>query len=98
MLFIVGRIFIVPIKWVLKLIVNSALGGILIWIINMVGGVWGFHIGLNVYTSILVRCFRGAWSYFFDYGEAYVDVNKKTRGSNFFKLHPLFARVRYRCG
>lgn len=54
MMFVIGRIFIVPIKWILKLIINSALGGILIWVINLIGGVWGFHIGLNIYTSVLV--------------------------------------------
>ena len=54
MMFIIGRLFIVPIKWSLKLVCNSILGGILIWIINLIGGVWGFHIGLNIYTSIFV--------------------------------------------
>lgn len=58
MLFVIGRIFIVPIKWILKLAFNSVLGGVLIWIINLIGGVWGFHIGLNAYTSVLVRPFR----------------------------------------
>lgn len=51
---IIGKIFIVPIKWILKLVFNSILGGILIYIINMIGGTWGFHIGLNFYTSILI--------------------------------------------
>lgn len=54
MLFVIGRIFIVPIKWIFKLACNSVLGGVIIWIINLIGGVWGFHIGLNVYTSVLV--------------------------------------------
>ena len=58
MLFVIGRIFIVPIKWILKLVFNSVLGGCLIWIINLIGGSFGFHIGLNIYTSILVRDFR----------------------------------------
>lgn len=53
-LFVIGRIFIVPIKWLLKLACNSILGGVLIGIINLVGATWGFHIGLNIYTSILV--------------------------------------------
>ena len=66
MLFVIGRIFIVPIKWILKLVFNSVLGGVLIWIINIIGGVWGFHIGLNIYTSILVRFLGNTWSYFFD--------------------------------
>lgn len=53
-LFIFGRIFIVPIKKVLKLILNSFLGGILIFLINLIGINFGFHIGLNIFTSILV--------------------------------------------
>ena len=53
-LFIFGRIFIVPIKTILKLVVNSILGGITIFIINLIGSIWGFHIGLNLVTSIFV--------------------------------------------
>jgi len=67
MLFIIGKIFIVPIKWVLKLVFNSILGGVLIWIINIIGGIWGFHIGLNLYTSIVVRIFRNTWCDCFDF-------------------------------
>ena len=66
MLFVIGRIFIVPIKWILKLVFNSILGGVIIYIINLIGGVWGFHIGLNMYTSILVRFFRNTRCNFFD--------------------------------
>lgn len=62
MLFVIGRIFIVPIKWILKLAFNSIIGGIIIWIINLIGGAWGFHIGLNIYTSLLVRSVRGSGS------------------------------------
>lgn len=53
-LFILGRIFIVPIKKILKLVFNSFLGGLLIWIINLVGANFNFHIGLNFLTSILI--------------------------------------------
>ena len=54
MLFILGKIFIVPIKWILRLVFNSILGVILIWIINLIGTAWNFHIGINIYTSLLV--------------------------------------------
>lgn len=53
-IFIFGRIFIVPIKKILKLVLNSVLGGLTIFIINLVGANFGFHIGLNVFTSVLV--------------------------------------------
>ena len=53
-LFIIGRIFIVPIKWIIKLIFNSILGALLIFAINLIGGIWGLHIGLNFFTAIMV--------------------------------------------
>lgn len=54
LIFLFGRIFIVPIKKILKLILNSIFGGILIFVINLVGQYFNFHIGLNLITSILV--------------------------------------------
>lgn len=53
-LFIIGKIFIVPLKTILKLIVNSIIGGVIIFIINLIGGFFNFHIGLNLITSIFV--------------------------------------------
>ena len=53
-LWIIGKVFSIPLKSILKLIFNSVLGGILIFIINIIGGIFGFHIGLNVGTSLLV--------------------------------------------
>ena len=53
-LIIFGKIFIVPLSKIIKLIVTSRLGGVVIFFINLIGGIWGFHIGLNIFTSILV--------------------------------------------
>lgn len=53
-IFIVGKIFILPLKTILKFILNSVVGGIIIFIINLIGGLWNFHIGLNIFTSIIV--------------------------------------------
>ena len=53
-LFIIGKIFIVPIKTILKFIINSVLGGFIILIINFIGKLLEFHIGLNVITAIFV--------------------------------------------
>ena len=52
-LFIIGKIFVLPIKFILKLIGNSIIGGILIFIVNLVGSLFGFHIGLNIVTAIV---------------------------------------------
>ena len=61
-IFIFGRIFIVPLKKILKLVFNSILGGITIFLINLIGSNFGFHIGLNIFTSIIVRFIRIARS------------------------------------
>lgn len=53
-LFIFGKIFIIPIKIIMKLIINSLLGGFTIFIINLIGMFFNFHIGLNFITSIFV--------------------------------------------
>jgi len=53
-LLIIGRIFILPLKSILKLIGNSVIGGILIFVINLVGAMFNFHIGLNIGTAVVV--------------------------------------------
>ena len=52
-LFLFGRIFILPIKSILKLVLNSILGGLMIYLINLIGGLFSFHIGLNYVTAII---------------------------------------------
>lgn len=54
-IFIFGRIFILPLKKILKLIFNSILGGFSIFLINLIGATFGFHIGLNFFTSVVIR-------------------------------------------
>lgn len=51
-IFIIGKIFFVPLKHIVKLLINSVLGGFFIYIVNVIGGSFGFHIGLNVGTAI----------------------------------------------
>ena len=53
-IFIFGRIFVIPLKKILKLIFNSCLGAGLIYVINIVGATWVFHVGLNLVTAIIV--------------------------------------------
>ena len=52
---IFGKVLIWPLKNIIKLVVNSVLGGILIWVINYIGAAFNFHIGLNIITAIFVR-------------------------------------------
>ena len=52
-LFLIAKFFILPIKIIAKLILNSILGGLLIFIINAIGTFFNFHIGLNIGTAII---------------------------------------------
>ena len=54
---LVGMIVRVKIWKVIKLIFNSILGGVLIFLINQIGTTFGLHIGLNVITSIFIGIF-----------------------------------------
>ena len=53
-LFIFGKLFIFPLKKIFKLLLNSILGGCLIYIVNLIGSIWDFHIGVNLVTAIVV--------------------------------------------
>ena len=50
-----GKMLILPIKIIIKLILNSILGGLIIVLINWIGAAFNLHIGLNIFTVIFVR-------------------------------------------
>lgn len=51
---IYGKSFYLPIKRVVKLVANSVLGAFIIFVINLVGTSFDFHIGLNIFNAIVV--------------------------------------------
>lgn len=52
-LFILAKVFIMPIKWMVRLIGNSLLGLFLLWLINLIGINFNFSIGINIFTVLL---------------------------------------------
>lgn len=54
LLYIVGRVLIMPLKIVVKLIYNALIGGVVLLILNFIGGYIGLHIALNPITALLV--------------------------------------------
>ena len=53
LLYILGWILLVPLKFILKLIWNGILGGIMLFVINLIGGYFGFHIIINPLTALI---------------------------------------------
>lgn len=52
------KIFLKPVKLVVKLFFNSLIGFILLWLINTFGGLMGFFLPINL-TTVLVSGFLG---------------------------------------
>ena len=44
LLYLAARLLYLPIKLVAILIYNGLLGGVMLWLLNLVGGYVGFHI------------------------------------------------------
>lgn len=57
-IYFIGKMFLMPVRLVWKLIYNGIVGGIMLWIVNFVGAYFGFSIGINI-ISALVAGFLG---------------------------------------
>ena len=53
LLYIVGRIFFMPLKLVFKLIYNGLIGGIMLWAVNFIGSHFDFAIAINPFTALV---------------------------------------------
>ena len=53
-IFLVGKIFLWPLKMVLKLVASSLIGGLAILLINAVGAGFGLFIPLNIISAVVV--------------------------------------------
>ena len=54
LIFLIGKIFLWPIKLVLKLALNSVIGGAAILMINVLGAGFGIFIPLNILNALIV--------------------------------------------
>lgn len=54
LLYIIGLILVIPIKVIFKLIINGLIGGIILFLFNLVGGLFGIAIAINPLNAIIV--------------------------------------------
>ena len=54
LLFVVGKLLVVPIKIIIKLLLNGIGGGIALFLFNLVGGLFGAYIVINPLNAIIV--------------------------------------------
>jgi inhibitor of the pro-sigma K processing machinery len=53
LLYIVGWLLLVPVKLIIRLIYNGIVGGIMLWVLNLVGGLFGFGVAINPVTALV---------------------------------------------
>ena len=54
LIYILGRFLIIPLKWAGRLLLSSLIGGVVIIAVNLVGGLWGIFVPLNLLTAAIV--------------------------------------------
>ena len=54
LIFLIGKIFLWPLKLMLKLAANSLIGGLAILVINAIGAGFGIFIPLNMVSALVV--------------------------------------------
>lgn len=52
LIYVIGRMLLMPLKLVIKLIYNALVGGALLWIFNLGGAFIGFTIPYNPITAL----------------------------------------------
>lgn len=52
LVFIVGRLTSMPFKWLGRLLINGVLGGVGLFLFNLVGRLVGFTIAINPLTAL----------------------------------------------
>lgn len=56
-LYIVLKIIAAPVKIIIKLMINAFVGGVVLFLINLVGAGFGFALNINWLTSLIVGIF-----------------------------------------
>lgn len=48
------RVFSTPLRLALKLLVNTLLGFLALWVVNLTAGVTGIALGLNLWNALVI--------------------------------------------
>lgn len=54
LLYIVGMLLVIPIRILIKLLINAIIGGVVLFFFNLIGGLFGTTIAINPLNAIIV--------------------------------------------
>lgn len=53
LVFFAGRLLAVPLKIIGRLVLNGVVGGVVLFVLNIIGRLVGFTIALNAFTALI---------------------------------------------
>lgn len=53
LMYVVAYVLYVPLKLVVRLLLNATVGGLLLWVVNLVGGLLGLSVPINPVTALI---------------------------------------------
>ena len=53
LVFLLGKILGKPARWIGRLLINGVAGGLVLYLINLFGGVFGLHAAMNPFTALV---------------------------------------------
>lgn len=53
LLYIIGLILVIPLRIIAKLIINGLIGGLVLFLFNLVGGFFSFTLAINPLNSLI---------------------------------------------
>lgn len=56
-LWLVIKIFLTPIKWIFKLLINTGVGFAALWVLNYFGAFFNISLGLNWVNALVIGVF-----------------------------------------
>jgi inhibitor of the pro-sigma K processing machinery len=54
LLYIIGMLLVVPIRLLIKLLINGLIGGVILFLFNLIGGIFGLAIAINPLNALIV--------------------------------------------
>lgn len=53
LLYIVGWLLVMPLKFILRLLYNGIIGGLMLWALNLMGSLFGLRVAINPVTALI---------------------------------------------
>lgn len=53
LIYLLGRMFLMPLKLIFRLIYNGLIGGVMLWVVNFIGAYMGFSLAINPVTALI---------------------------------------------